>query len=134
MYAVRRSLRIVHGRLSGIRKTSEMMRRSKKLRELPFGALPNPLSQPENIIRPGQVSILYLGGYDHITPCSIAAITLETLFEFRANLTDRIAPFFSVIEEAHTFIPSAREGTEDAVSLPVIRRIITEGRIFGTGL
>ena len=38
------------------------------------------------------------------------------------------------MEEAHTFIPSAREGTEDAVSLPVIRRIITEGRKFGTGL
>jgi DNA helicase HerA-like ATPase len=27
-----------------------------------------------------------------------------------------------------------REGTEDAVSLPVIRRMITEGRKFGTGL
>jgi DNA helicase HerA-like ATPase len=61
-------------------------------------------------------------------------LTLETLFEFRANLTTRIPPFFSVIEEAHTFIPSMREGTEDAVSLPVIRRIITEGRKFGTGL
>jgi hypothetical protein len=134
MYAVRRSLRIVHGRLSGMRKTSGMMRQSQKLRELPFEALPNPFSQPENIIRPGQVSILYLGGYDHITQCSIAAITLETLFEFRANLTGRVAPFFTVIEEAHTFIPSAREGTEDAVSLPVIRRVITEGRKFGTGL
>lgn len=134
MYAVRRSLRIVHGRLSGMRKTSEMMRRSQKLRDLPFEALPNPFSQPEKIINPGQVSILYLGGYDHITQCSIAAITLETLFEFRANLTGRIAPFFTVIEEAHTFIPSAREGTENAVSLPVVRRVITEGRKFGTGL
>jgi len=134
MYAVRRSLRIVHDRLSGMRRTSQMMRQSQKLRELPFEALPNPFSQPENIIRPGQVSILYLGGYDHITQCSIAAITLETLFELRANLTGRIAPFFTVIEEAHTFIPSAREGTEDAVSLPVVRRVITEGRKFGTGL
>lgn len=134
MYAVRRSLRIVHGRLSGMRKTSAMMRGSAKLQDLPFEPLPNPFSQPENIIRPGQVSILYLGGYDHITQCSIAAITLETLFEFRANLTGRIAPFFTVVEEAHTFIPSAREGTENAVSLPVIRRVITEGRKFGTGL
>jgi uncharacterized protein len=134
MYAVRRSLRIVHGRLAGMRRTSEMMRQSQKLRELPFEALPNPFSQPEDIIRPGQVSILYLGGYDRITQCSIAAITLETLFEFRANLTGRIAPFFTVVEEAHTFIPSAREGTEGAVSLPVVRRVITEGRKFGTGL
>lgn len=134
MYAVRRSLRIVRDRLSGMRNTSSMMRRSSKLKDLPFEALPNPFSQPEDIIRPGQVSILYLGGYDHITQCSIAAITLETLFEFRANLTGRIAPFMTVVEEAHTFIPSAREGTQDAVSLPVVRRIITEGRKFGTGL
>lgn len=134
MYAARRSLRIVHARLFGMRRTSEMMRNSSKLRELPFEPLPNPFSLPEDIIRPGQVSILYLGGYDHITQCSIAAITLETLFEFRANLTGRIAPFLTVIEEAHTFIPSVREGTQDAVSLPVVRRIITEGRKFGTGL
>lgn len=134
IYAVRRALRIVKDRLSGMRRTSEMMRESPKLKGLPFEPLPNPFSQPEKIIRPGQVSILYLGGYDHITQCSITAITLETLFEFRANLTNRIAPFFSVVEEAHTFIPSSREGTQDAVSLPVIRRIITEGRKFGTGL
>jgi DNA helicase HerA-like ATPase len=39
------------------------------------------------------------------------------------------------VEEAHTFIPSSREGsTQDAVSLPIVRRIITEGRKFGTGL
>lgn len=117
-----------------MRKSSQNMRQSKKLKDLDFEPLPNPFSQPEKIVRPGQVSILYLGGYDHITQCSIAAITLETLFEFRANLSNRIPPFFSVIEEAHTFIPSAREGTQDAVSLPVIRRIITEGRKFGTGL
>ena len=134
MYAVKRSLRIVYGRLSGMHHTSEMMRGSSRLRELPFEPLPNPFSQPEDIVRPGQVSILYLGGYDHITQCSIAAITLETLFEFRANLTGRIAPFLTVVEEAHTFIPSAREGTQDAVSLPVMRRVITEGRKFGTGL
>ncbi len=134
MYAVRRSLRIVHDRLTRMSHTSQMMRQSRKLQSFDFEPLPNPFSQPEKIIRPGQTSILYLGGYDHITQCSIAAITLETLFEFRANLTGRIAPFFSVVEEAHTFIPSTREGTDDAVSLPVIRRIITEGRKFGTGL
>ncbi|MGO8243526.1 ATP-binding protein [Rhizobium johnstonii] len=134
IYATRRSLRIVHSRLAGMRKSSQNMRQSKKLKKLDFEPLPNPFSQPEKIIRPGQVSILYLGGYDHVTQCSIAAITLETLFEYRANLSNRIPPFFSVIEEAHTFIPSAREGTQDAVSLPVIRRIITEGRKFGTGL
>ncbi|MBS4020189.1 MAG: ATP-binding protein [Dechloromonas sp.] len=132
--AVRRSLRIVQDKLKRMERTSQQMRASSKLKELSFEPLPNPFSQPEDIVSPGQVSILYMGGYDHVTQCSIAAITLEALFEFRANLTDRIAPFFTVIEEAHTFIPSAREGTQDAVSLPVIRRIITEGRKFGTGL
>lgn len=132
--AVRRAMNIVFDRLKRMRKSSEMMRRSPKLGGLNFEPLPNPFGLPDEIIRPGQVSILYLGGYDHITQCSIAAITLETLFDFRANLTNRIPPFLTVLEEAHTFIPSAREGTEDAVSLPVIRRIITEGRKFGSGL
>lgn len=132
--AISRALRIVQDKLNRMKVTSSQMRASSKLKELPFESLPNPFARPEEIIQPGQVSILYLGGYDHITQCSIAAITLETLFEFRSNLTNRIPPFFSVIEEAHTFIPSAREGTQDAVSLPVIRRIVTEGRKFGTGL
>jgi DNA helicase HerA-like ATPase len=132
--AVRRALRIVLDKLRRMERTSELMRDSPKLKRLNFEALPNPFSRPESIIKPGQVSILYLGGYDHVTQCSIAAITLETLFEFRANLRNRIAPFLTVIEEAHTFIPSAREGTQDAVSLPVVRRIITEGRKFGTGV
>lgn len=131
---VRRGLRIVHERLRRMKTTSQQMRSSSKLRDLDWEPLPNPFSQPEEIVRKGQVSILYLGGYDHVTQCSIAAITLETLFEFRAALSGRIPPFFGVVEEAHTFIPSVREGTQDAVSLPVIRRIITEGRKFGTGL
>lgn len=134
MFAVLRSLKIVEAKLSAMRKSSEMMRKSRKLKHLTFEPLPNPFSQPDEIIQPGQTSILYLGGYDQLTQCSIAAITLESLFDYRAGLTDRIAPFFTVIEEAHTFIPSSRERTEDAVSLPVIRRIITEGRKFGTGL
>jgi DNA helicase HerA-like ATPase len=117
-----------------MKRTSEQMRASPKLRNLGFEPLPNPFGRPDDIVRPNQVSILYLGGYDHLTQCSIAAITLETLFERRADLTGRIPPFLTVLEEAHTFIPSGREGTEDAVSLPVIRRIITEGRKFGTGL
>lgn len=132
--AVRRAFRIVQDKLQRMQNTSRQLRESPKLKTFPWEALPSPFSQPEKIIRPGQVSILYLGGYDNITQCSIAAITMETLFEFRANLRGRIAPFMTVIEEAHTFIPSVREGTQDAVSLPVVRRIITEGRKFGTGL
>ena len=132
--AVGRALRIVHEKLQRMEITSRQMRKSKNLKDLDFQPLPNPFSAPSEIIQPGQVSILYLGGYDRITQCSLAAITLETLFEHRADLSNRIPPFFTVVEEAHTFIPSIREGTQDAVSLPVIRRMITEGRKFGTGL
>jgi DNA helicase HerA-like ATPase len=132
--AVRRSLTIVKEKLQRMEITSSKMRQSEHLKKLDFQPLPNPFSQPDKIVKPGQVSILYLGGYDRVTQCSLAAITLETLFEHRANLSGRIPPFFTVVEEAHTFIPSFREGTQDAVSLPVIRRIVTEGRKFGTGL
>jgi DNA helicase HerA-like ATPase len=112
--------------------SNDLMRR--RLNELSFEPLPNPVAQPDEIVRPGRISIVYLGGYDHITQCSIAAITLDSLFDHRASLSGKIPPFMGIIEEAHTFIPSAREGTSEAVSLPVVRRIITEGRKFGTGL
>ena len=69
------------------------------------------------------MAILYLSDDDHITQCSIAAITLQTLFEFSANLTDRVTSFFMAIEEAHTFIPSAREWTDDGVSYPKFENI-----------
>lgn len=131
---VKRSLNIVREKLARMEATSAQMRESKGLKDLDFLPLPNPFSAPADIVQPNQVSILYLGGYDRITQTSLAAITLETLFEHRADLSGRIPPFFTVVEEAHTFIPSVREGTQDAVSLPVVRRMITEGRKFGTGL
>jgi DNA helicase HerA-like ATPase len=59
---------------------------------------------------------------------------MEALFGHRADLADRIAPFVSVIEEAHNFIPSAREGTDETPSLVTLRKAITEGRKFGVGL
>jgi DNA helicase HerA-like ATPase len=132
LYAVLRKLRIVQGRLERMKSSNAALR--KRLASFEFEPLPDPFGSPELIVRPNQISIVYLGGYDHVTQCSIAAILLETLFEHRSNLSNRIAPFATVIEEAHTFIPSAREGTTDAVTLPVVRRIITEGRKFGTGL
>ena len=132
--AVERSLKIVLEKLELMKLTSDKLRETNRLKSLPFEELPNPFSEPERIVRPGQVSVLYLGGYDHITQRSIVAIVLEALFAFRADLSGRIAPFMTVVEEAHTFLPSAREGTRDAASLPVIRRVITEGRKFGTGL
>lgn len=84
--AIRRALRIVMTRLERMEKSNERMRDT--LKGLNFEPLPNAKAQPDEIIQPGQISVIYLGGYDHITQCSIAAMTLETLFEHRANLSE----------------------------------------------
>lgn len=131
-WAIVRSLNLVINRLVRMKNSNDLMR--SRLSELSFEPLPNPVAEADKIVRPGQISIIYLGGYDHVTQCSIAAITLDSLFDHRASMSGVIPPFMGIIEEAHTFIPSAREGTSEAVSLPVVRRIITEGRKFGTGL
>lgn len=129
---VHRSLRLVEERLSKMEKSNTRLRAI--LRGFTFDSLPDPASRPEGVIRPNQVSILYLGGYDHLTQSTIVSIVMEALFGHRADLTDRIAPFVTVVEEAHNFIPSGREGTEDTPSLTTLRKVITEGRKFGVGL
>lgn len=128
----RRQLGIVEARFERMEVTNERMRH--RLSKLKFEQMPDPQGRPEAIIAPRSVSILYLGGYDHLTQTTIASILLEALYEHRANLSNRIPPFTALIEEAHTFIPSSREGTGDVPSLETIRKLITEGRKFGTGL
>lgn len=132
LHVVRRSLNVVSERLERMEQTNERMR--AQLESLKFLRLPDPEGEPEGIVSPGKVSILYLGGYDHLTQTTIASVVLEALYEHRANLSSRIPPFLTLIEEAHTFIPSAREGASDVPSLETIRKVITEGRKFGTGL
>lgn len=128
----RRQLSLVENRLERMEGTNERMR--QQLRQLRFEQMPDPQGMPEAIIAPRTVSILYLGGYDHLTQTTIVSILLEALYEHRANLSNRIPPFLTVIEEAHTFIPSARESAGVVPSLETIRKLITEGRKFGTGL
>ncbi len=130
--AVRRSLKIVDGQLRKMEISNNKLR--KVLHHLEFTELPDPEGRPEGIVSPGQVSVLYLGGYDHLTQCTIVSILMESLFNHRAELADRIPPFLTVIEEAHTFIPSSREGTDETPSLSTLRKVITEGRKFGVGL
>lgn len=128
----RRQLAVVADRLERMELTNERMR--QRLKQLEFEQMPDPQGRPEAIIAPRVVSILYLGGYDHLTQTTIASILLEALYEHRANLSNRIPPFTALIEEAHTFIPSSREGAADVPSLETVRKLITEGRKFGTGL
>lgn len=131
-YATRRSLRLVAAHLEKMEASNERLRKLHP--SLEFEQLPDPYEQPDEIIHPRQVSILYLGGYDHLTQSTIVSLLMESLFAHRAELSDRIAPFLSVVEEAHNYIPSSREGTEDTPSLATLRKVVTEGRKFGVGL
>lgn len=132
--AVRRSLDFVRRALVAMQLNNKRLMEQLEPHGYTFAELPDPETAPENIIRPGQVSILYLGGFDHLTQSAIASLVLENLFAHRANLSDKIAPFMTVIEEAHNFVPGRREGTDETPSLATVRKIITEGRKFGTGL
>ncbi|MBZ4416001.1 ATP-binding protein [Myxococcus sp. RHSTA-1-4] len=132
MLATRRALNLVVAQLAKMESSNKRLRQLHP--SLKFEQLPDPHEQPEEIVAPSQVSILYLGGYDHLTQSTIVSLLMEALFAHRAELSDRIAPFLSVVEEAHNFIPSGREGTDDTPSLATLRKVVTEGRKFGVGL
>jgi DNA helicase HerA-like ATPase len=132
--AVKRGLKMVRGYIEAMEKSNERLRKQSGLRDFPFEPMPDPLTEPASFVRPKQATILYLGGYDHLTQSTIVAVVLKQLFDHRASMSNRIPPFLSVVEEAHNFIPSHGEGQAETPSLEVIRKVITEGRKFGTGL
>ena len=79
-------------------------------------------------LHPGWFPIFYLAGYVHLIQSAIVSIALEALFAHRSTLSGIIPPFQAIVEEAHNFIPSRQEGTDETPSLPTIRKVITEGR------
>lgn len=132
--AVKRSLSFVLENLQQMERNNKRLREQPRFKSYTFHEMPDPTDAPEDIVQPGQVSIFYLAGYDHLNQSAIVSIVLEALFGHRLTLSDRIPPFQAVVEEAHNFIPSRREGIDETPSLPTIRKVITEGRKFGTGL
>jgi DNA helicase HerA-like ATPase len=134
MNAVKRSLSFVHDNLKGMEKNNERLRSQLRTGGYEFHEMPDPTDKPEEIVSPWTVSIFYLAGYDHLNQSAIVSIVLEALFGHRSTLSGVIPPFQAIIEEAHNFIPSRQEGTDETPSLPTIRKVITEGRKFGTGL
>ena len=104
------------------------------MNHLKFEELPDSATEPEKIISKGQMSILYLKGYETLPASAIVSIVLENLFRHRQEVNEEIAPFFTIIEEAHNFIPSRSENKDDIPSVGTIRKVITEGRKFGTGV
>jgi len=132
MYVVTRSLRHVLKRLNNMEQTN--LRHRNNLPHLKFDELPDPSSEPEKIICKSQLSILYLKGYETLPAGAIVSILMDTLFKHRAENTGEIPPFITVIEEAHNFIPSRAEDKDGIPSVDTVRKVITEGRKFGTGL
>jgi DNA helicase HerA-like ATPase len=131
--AVKRSLSFVLSALMQMEQNNKVL--CERLKDdYQFHEMPDPKRDPEDIVRRQQVSIFYLAGYDHMTQSTIVSMVLDALFSHRAALTNRIPPFQTVIEEAHNFIPSRQEGTDETPSLMTVRKVITEGRKFGTGL
>lgn len=131
--AVKRSLSFVLSALKQMEQNNKVL--CERLKDdYQFHEMPDPKRDPEDIVRKKQVSIFYLAGYDHLTQSTIVSMVLDALFSHRAALTNRIPPFQTVIEEAHNFIPSRQEGTDETPSLMTVRKVITEGRKFGTGL
>lgn len=132
--ATRRSLEFVLSNLRQMEHNNERLRSQLRFKDYLFEEMPDPFDAPEHIVHPGTVSIFYLAGYDHLNQSAIVSIVLESLFAHRSTLSGLIPPFQAVIEEAHNFIPSRQEGTDETPSLTTIRKVITEGRKFGTGL
>lgn len=130
--AVKRGLRFVKKQVEAMELSNKRLR--ERLPAFPFEPMPDPVTEPERFVSPGQASIVYLGGYDHLTQSTIVALLLKHLFEARASLRNQIPPLLVVIEEAHNFIPSRGEGQAETPSVEIIRKVITEGRKFGVGL
>ncbi len=130
--AVRRGLRMVRKQMEAMMSSNETLRR--RLKDFDFEPMPDPIVAPDRFIRPDQVSILYLGGYDHLTQSTIVSLVLGHLYEVRASMKNQIPPFLALVEEAHNFIPSRGEGQSETPSVEIIRKVITEGRKFGVGL
>lgn len=134
MNVVKRSLEFVLANLEQMESNNHRLRSQPRFASYDFEEMPDPSDAPDEIVAPGTVSIFYLAGYDHLNQSAIVSMVLEALFGHRSTLSGVIPPFQAVVEEAHNFIPSRQEGTDETPSLPTIRKVITEGRKFGTGL
>ncbi len=132
---INRKLRIIVSKLENMEKTNQKLRSIFTKKGLKFEDLPDPETNPQKIVNQHQISILYLGGYERVVQSTMVSIILEHLFDNRSSMTDgRIQAFSAIIEEAHNFVPSKSEEKSESPSLMTIRRLLTEGRKFGTGV
>lgn len=84
-------------------------------------------ASPEDIVVPGQCTIINLRGLLKEEQISFTASILEKVFQ--ALMDGRLKPFYCVLDEAHRFA-----GREKVKSTDIVRRFAQEGRKFGAGL
>lgn len=135
--AVLRTVKQLIREIDLMQKTNKQLAKRLKSKDnsFEFENMPNLITDPEDVVRSNQISIFYLGGFSRLLQSMIVSIVLETLFKNRASLDDdRIGPFASIIEEAHNFVPGSGEEKKSTPSLLTIRKLLTEGRKFGTGV
>lgn len=114
------------------RAGKQYARMQKSNRKFAGDSVPLPaLKDIKEIIKKGAVAIISLEGYSDELRQSIVAGVMTQLMDDRID--DKCPRFLTVIEEAHNFIPNRIDGV-NAPSLPIIKRIATEGRKYGMGL
>ncbi|MCS7105596.1 MAG: ATP-binding protein [Thermofilaceae archaeon] len=95
-----------------------------------FGKHTTPVDQ--EILKPGQVSVLDLSGLNDASQDYIVSWVLKEVFKLRHTGVFPY-PVFVVIEEAHRFVPS-KDSERHTMSSPIIKTIASEGRKFGVFL
>ncbi len=93
--------------------------------DVPLEALEG--ADPEDLVVPGQCTIINLRGLLKEEQVSLVASLLEKVFQ--AVVEGRLRPFYCVLDEAHRFAGRERNKATD-----VVRRFAQEGRKFGAGL
>ena len=130
-----RKLRMIKDKLEKMEKTNLRLKSIFQKKGLNFEELPDSETNPHKIIKQNQITILYLGGYERVVQSTMVSIILEDLFNNRSGMTDdRIPAFSAIVEEAHNFVPSKSEEKSESPSPMTLRRLLTEGRKFGTGV
>ena len=130
-----RKIKIIKNKLISMEHTNSRLRDMFTTKGLTFEEMPDPELSPKKIINQNQISILYLGGYERVVQSTIVSIVLENLFDNRSSMKQgRVNAFSAIVEEAHNFVPSKSEEKSESPSLLTIRRLLTEGRKFGTGV
>ena len=133
MFVVNRSLNQVVKKLVNMENTNAR-HRQRMSKYYDFEKLPDANTEPEKIISKGQLSILYLRGYETLPASAIVSILSETLFKHRQEVEQQIPPFLSILEEGHTLIPSRSENKDNLPTVDTFRKFAAEGRKFSTGI